>query len=50
MKFCSNCSGKTKGKGIKYHRFPKNPDLTKEWSKFCGDEVNLKRDRKQTYV
>lgn len=46
VKFCPNWNGNTKHKGIKYFRFPKDPQLVSQWLKACGkDNVNLKHGK-----
>lgn len=42
IKSCKNRSENVKGKKIKFHSFPKDPEFILKWMKACGKEVNLK--------
>lgn len=44
---CKNTNRTTKGTDIKYFRFPKNEDMSKQWIVACRreDKINLKNGK-----
>ena len=41
---CKNTNKNTKGSEVKFFRFPRNEDLSKQWINLCrrNDKINLK--------